>query len=121
MERYVSFFLNGEAPMKSYSWHGASPQVSWCPSDQNGVPHFEQIWRVKPCLRNSSTSYSPSGISVTERAVGLKGSRDALAASRNGEVFCVRVTRPRDDEPTESCCSARFGRRALQRTDPTFA
>src|SRR5947199_10839056 len=48
--------------MKSYSWHGASPQVSWIPSDQKGVEHFEHVWRVNPCFRNSSTSYSLSGI-----------------------------------------------------------
>src|SRR3989475_5924882 len=84
MERWVSFFLNGESPMKSYSWHGASPHVSWCPSDQNGVPHFEHVWRVNPCFRNSSTSYSLSGISASERAAGLKGSRDATFVSQCG-------------------------------------
>src|SRR5947209_20467283 len=48
--------------MKSYSWQGASPHVSWIPSDQKGVAHFEHVWRVNPCFRNSSTSYSLSGI-----------------------------------------------------------
>src|SRR5437899_4169159 len=70
--------------MKSYSWHGASPHVSWCPSDQNGVPHFGHVWRVNPCFRKSSTSYSLSGISASERAAGLKGSRDATFVSQCG-------------------------------------
>src|SRR3990172_9790627 len=48
--------------MKSYSWHGASPQVSCCPRDQKALPHFPHVWRVNPCFRNSSTSYSLSGI-----------------------------------------------------------
>src|SRR3989475_13061008 len=65
--------------MKSYSWQGASPHVSWIPSDQKGVEHFEHVWRVNPCFRNSSTSYSLSGISASERTAALKGSRKRFA------------------------------------------
>src|SRR3990172_3910466 len=78
--RYESFFLNGEAPMKSYSWHGVSPHVSCVPRDQKAFPHFAHVWRTKPWIRKSSTSYSLSGISASERAAGLKGSREELTS-----------------------------------------
>src|SRR5256712_4074337 len=83
--------------MKSYSWHGASPRVSWCPGDQTGVPHFEHVWRVTPCFRNSSTSYSLSGISASERAAGLKGSRDATFVSQCGRRLPLQKFFGNDD------------------------
>src|SRR3989304_358159 len=59
--RYGSFFLNGGAPMKSYSWHGVSPHVLWTPRDQKASPHFVQVWRGEARRPERSTPQSAPG------------------------------------------------------------
>src|SRR3990172_4366072 len=78
--RGVRRFLNGGFPRKSYSWHGVSPQVEWSPRDQKNFPHEAHWIRRNPWARNSSTSYSPSGIPFAnlERDIKVSGRDDAF-------------------------------------------
>src|SRR2546425_14484 len=46
--RTVSRFLNGEFPMKSYSWQGRSPQTEWSPRVQKNFLHDVHCRRWKP-------------------------------------------------------------------------
>src|SRR5213596_1454928 len=85
--RGVSRFLIVGLPMKSYSWHGVSPHVAWSPRDQKNFPQDAHWTRRKPWARNSSTSYSLSGIPFASLGRDIKVSGwSARRRCRMGEL-----------------------------------